>query len=102
MHFYLFHQLWRDFFFRFAYCASNPQTTVHVDGFSTPKSSSCSFFRLPPFSPLCQTYVQRASSWTRLSFFASFNMLKLLYIISRFFQLLISIFLFYPFYFMIS
>ncbi len=67
MAFYLFHQQWRDFFFRLSYSTSHPQMGIHVNGDSTPKSSSFFFFWLPPFSPLCPTYVHRASICTRLS-----------------------------------
>src|SRR5207253_4715402 len=67
MPFDLFHELWCDFFFCLSYRSSHPQTGVHVNGGSTPKCSSGFFLWLPPFSPLCSTYVHRASVCTRLS-----------------------------------
>src|SRR2546421_3321149 len=50
--FYLLHQILRNFFFRFLYGTSYPQTGLRVYHGSTPKGSPCSFFHSPPFSPL--------------------------------------------------
>src|SRR5947209_10394940 len=67
MFFYLFHQLWRNCFFCLPYGTSHSQTGIYVNGASAPKCAFCFLLWLPPFSPLCPTYVQRASVCTRLS-----------------------------------
>ena len=58
--------LGRHFIFVLANGAPNPQTSVAVDQGATPERASILLFGVPPFSPLWNTKVHKASIWARL------------------------------------
>lgn len=64
--FQLFEEFSRHFIFVLANGAPNPQTSVTVDQGATPERASILLFGVPPFSPLWNTKVHKASIWARL------------------------------------